>query len=200
MSDFVVGASTIPATDAWGRHGSLASGRQSISTLPHKSKQDSSARHAGALPYLFAHVCFPPTLQPPHVARQFPANADQVCKNVTMTAVASKPAIPKSKRPAAPQLQTSLNGAKPFQASLSPSSAPKRLPSQKNPVANSAATNGAVNGAARPNRQRKDTQRPGEQYGRLQRLQTRGSAMDGGSGLKSASKKFPEPYGLNVSS
>src|SRR5262249_19506000 len=113
-----------------------------------------------------------------------------------MTAVASKRTIPKSKRPAAPQLQTSLNGAKPSQASFSPSSTTKQLPGQKNPVANSSSTNSAVNGTARPNRQRKDTQRPGEQYGRLQRLHTRGSTVDGGGSLKSASKKFPEPYGL----
>jgi transcription factor SPT20 len=109
--------------------------------------------------------------------------------------VASKPLLPpKAKRPPAPYIQTSINGTKPSPVPASPSSATKRLPGQKHPPPTPSSTISATNGIARP--KRKESQRPGDPYGRPPRLQTRNNIAEGGSFDRRTTRVFPAPYGV----
>ena len=100
--------------------------------------------------------------------------------------MAAKPvgAQPKMKKPSIPLVQTNTNGVKTGQPpSSSPSSAIKRLPGQAPTATPISATPASAHpNSARPNR-------------RLQRLSTRGGALDSSSIDKKTAKKYPEPYG-----
>jgi hypothetical protein len=114
------------------------------------------------------------------------------------TAVASKP-LPqaqKMKRPPPPYLQTSANGNRPPNPSPSPSSASKRLPGSGVPLSANSQNGLYTNGnGARPNRQRKESQRMGEPTRRPQRLTTRTGIPDGLTLERRSAKRYPEPYG-----
>src|SRR5436309_3221201 len=108
--------------------------------------------------------------------------------------VASKPLLPpKAKRPAAPYVQTSMNGTKPSPVPPSPSSAAKRLPGQKHPPPTPSSTTSVTNGIARP--KRKEAQRPSDPYVRPPRLQTRSNTTEGGILDRRTNRIFLAPYG-----
>ncbi|KAK2797809.1 Transcription factor spt20 [Onygenales sp. PD_10] len=113
------------------------------------------------------------------------------------TAVSTKPAAPKIKRPAPSYIQTGINGARSSQPSPSPlGSAANRVSSAKQPGTATPTTTMAMNGAnsrqgARP---RKEPQKPGDSASRLQRPSMKPSGTDGPGADRRQLKKFPEPY------
>ena len=113
------------------------------------------------------------------------------------TAISARPALPpKMKRPPPPSVQTTVNGVKSTQPSLSPSLGSKRPPGAfKQPPSATVASglNGATNGSAsRSSVRRKESQKLGDSSGRPSRSVRSGQ----GEVNKIATKRMPEPYGV----
>ncbi len=106
----------------------------------------------------------------------------------------------KMKRPPPTSVQTTLNGAKSSHSSPSPSLSSKRPPSGvKHPPASVSTIGSTVNGTGPrlSGRQRRESQRPGDIYGRQGRNTGRGASVDGLSLDRKSVKRLPEPLGMS---